>query len=159
MVIDRFKNWAKHQTAKPRVPVSLPAVQRAPTVVEPSPFTNAQRYVPPVPQSFTPQQPRQMAVFQPPPPMAQTCLIVRPARDTYAELLSTIPELTGTVVPDYSGGVDAMKLAGRPCDAPMEKWRASSERTYGDSDARAQGRKDEHLARYGVSASEFVIRR
>lgn len=83
-------------------------------------------------------------------PQIRTCRIVKPGNHCgYAELLASIPDLD---VPDLSGGVDAMRLAGAPEGAEMAHWTPTARYGTGVTDQTAQGSLDGHLGqRYGES--------
>lgn len=161
----KFDSWAKSTSGNSRrlvlppklaeqrasvpipavAPGSVPAVVPAPHVPPAPPPPGTVRLV----ASMRPQvivHPLQVGPTPRAAPSTRNVLVAPGGRDRYGELLAQLPAID---VPDLSGGVDAMKLAGRPEMAAMNKWTPSARYYNGVTDSTAPNAVDGHLgARY-----------
>lgn len=98
-------------------------------------------------------------------PHVETCRIVKPGdRDTWAEALKQLPELTGAVVPDYSNGYNAMEMPDvpheadmRPADSNLDRKNnpSTGRRTYGAGETKRGMVRDYLNSKYGVSVGNI----
>lgn len=72
------------------------------------------------------------------PPTVQLMKVDSGSKDPYEVLLSKLPDLARQAgLPPPT--VDAMKMTGNTCGAPMEKWKSTSRYYTGMTDSRSEG--------------------
>lgn len=150
---DRLQRWAKRRSSGQGPATPTPPQAAAPVLPPPPPGyayawnQGAGAYVlvaltPPVPvppgappwPGYAPQHPGHLQVpptGYAPGPRPQTCALVKPGPDPYADMMSRVPELA----PDQTGGADAMDgfLEGKPPQGSPESQRAMAEAALGST--------------------------